>query len=255
MNRGLVILALMLFGIQTLALAVTDVEVPVNIRNNNFFIESLRYNNLARLAFDEGKYVESTHYSEEAIRFAYLSDEYVLLRLKMMECDSAIAAAQTRLESLSANSARYPTEYSRAQTAFSEARSLRTAERWDDAIVAASRVLAALVNVADSLISQQPIAQQQTPGPGGEIVHPLPSQYMVRTWAVHGDCLWNIAGRPWVYNDPTQWRRIYEANIDRMPQRNNPDLIVPGMILQIPSISGESRLGMWEEGREYQPLR
>ena len=92
MNRGLVILALMLFGIQTMALAVADVEVPVNIRNNSFFIESLRYNNLARLAFDEGDYVASTEYSEEAIRFANLSDEYVLLRLKMMECDIAIAA-------------------------------------------------------------------------------------------------------------------------------------------------------------------
>jgi hypothetical protein len=247
MNRGLIILVLVLFGIQTITLAsVTDSELPANIRNNRFFVESLRLNNLARLAYDEGNYIASMDFSEEAIRFANLSNEYVLLQLKIMECDNAIAAARRRLdfvESLSA-ATRYPFEYGVAQVAFGEARTFRAEERWDDAIAAAHRVLAALAN-----ISELPLVAEL---PDDGVM--LPSQYTVRTWEIHRDCLWNIAGSPWVYNDPWQWRRLFEANRDRMPQRDNPDLIHPGMILVIPPIGGEVRQGMWEEGREYPSL-
>jgi nucleoid-associated protein YgaU len=82
---------------------------------------------------------------------------------------------------------------------------------------------------------------------------PLPSQYTVRTWANERDCLWNIAGYPWVYGDPWRWRELYNANRARMPQPNNPDLIEPGFILEIPSIRGEVRQGMWDPNRTYRP--
>jgi hypothetical protein len=240
MNRCLIIFVLVLFGIQTITFAFTpDSEVPGSIRDNIFYVESLRYSNMARLAFAEGDYVASREFSEEAIRFSILSDEYVLLRLKMRECDNAIAAAGRRLDfadSVNA-AARYPLEYDIAQTAFSEARDFRAEERWDDAIEAAHRVLAALAHLGGL--------------PGGNA---LPSQYTVRTWANERDALWNIAGRPWVYNDPWQWRRLYEANRDRMPERDNPDLILPGMVLDIPSIRGETRQGMWEHNRTYPSL-
>jgi len=40
-----------------------------------------------------------------------------------------------------------------------------------------------------------------------------------------------------------------------MPERDNPDLILPGMVLNIPSIRGETRQGMWQEGTEYPVFR
>ena len=86
------------------------------------------------------------------------------------------------------------------------------------------------------------------------IEEPLPAQYTVRSWNVSGDSLWSIAGQPWAYNDPTQWRLIYDANREKMPQADNPDLIRPGMILDIPSIQGETRSGMWRDGTAYTPL-
>ena len=242
MKRALVILALLIFGIQTISLADTvGSGIPINVRNNRFFLESLRYNNLARLAYDEGNYVDSTLHSEEAIRYALLSDEYVLSRLRMLEVDSAIAAARRRLtfaETIGANT-RYPTEYSEARTAFGQALDFRAAEEWDDAIEAANRVLAALAHLDE------------------ESFHAfvLPAQYTVRTWANERDALWNIAARPWVFNDPWQWRRLFEANRDIMPERDNPDLILPGMVLNIPSIRGETRQGMWQEGTEYPVFR
>jgi nucleoid-associated protein YgaU len=76
----------------------------------------------------------------------------------------------------------------------------------------------------------------------------------VRPWAESKDCLWNIAGRPWVYNDPKKWKVLYDANKSKLPDQNNPDLIHPGMVLDIPSIKGEHRSGMWESGKNYPPI-
>ena len=80
-----------------------------------------------------------------------------------------------------------------------------------------------------------------------DVSTPLPAQYLVRSWELTGDCLWFIAGQPWVYDDPTLWRHLYEANKNRMPQPDNPDLILIGMVLDIPSISGEIREGLWTD--------
>ena len=84
---------------------------------------------------------------------------------------------------------------------------------------------------------------------------PLPAQFTVRTWEHDRDCYWNIAGLPWVYNDPTLWVLLYNANIEKMVQQDNPDLIHPGMVLDIPSVRGETREGMWIDGPVYTALR
>jgi nucleoid-associated protein YgaU len=67
--------------------------------------------------------------------------------------------------------------------------------------------------------------------------------------------LWNIAGRSWVYGDPTKWRLLYDANRLKLPEPTNPNLIHPGMVLDIPSIRGEIRQGMWNTNQSYTPLR
>jgi nucleoid-associated protein YgaU len=214
-------------------------EVPASLRDNSYYRDSLRFANLAKLAYAEGDYDSSVRYSEEAIRYAELSDEYVKFRLKMWETDKAIFAAGTRLEyAASINAAlRYPEEFREAQASYAEARSLRSAERWDDAIEAANRVLAVLSGIG-----------------GTGTVAALPSQYTVREWSTFKDCFWNIAGRPWVYDDPYKWKILYEMNKTRIPKSDNPDLIEPGMIIDIPSIRGESRQGMWDPDKTYTPL-
>jgi nucleoid-associated protein YgaU len=236
------------------AAASSDASVPAGIRNNKYFIESVRYTNLAQEAFETGDYDASTQYSTEAVRYAQLSDEYVLLQLKIKETDDAIAAARTRLgwasSSVVSAQTRYPREYRDAQNAFSQAEVYRSSEKWDDAIGSANQV----INLLASLAEITPELVPETAPPQTPETYPLPAQYTVRPWSISKDCLWNISGRPWVYNDPTQWRRLFNANKAKMPQSDNPDLIHPDMILDIPSIRGEERQGMWDPGRDYSAL-
>jgi hypothetical protein len=222
--------------------------IPRNIRNNQYFIESVRLTNLAQQSYESGDYDASTVYAEEAMRYARLSDEYVALQLKIKETNDAIAAAKARLDYAASIGAagRYPAEYDEARNAYNSSLSLRSAEDWDGAIAAASRVINALAYI-------RPPADPPPQQPSVEST-PLPAQYTVRAWAVSKDCLWNIAGRPWAYGDPAKWRLIYNANRSRMPQPDNPDLIHPGMVLDIPSVKGELRQGMWDAGRTYTPL-
>jgi hypothetical protein len=141
-------------------------DIPDSIRNNRYFLESLRYTNLARLALGEGDYDAVQEHSAEAIKWAESSDAYVRAFL-----------------------------------------------------------------------------ENRKPS--------LPAQYMVRTWRGERDCLWNIAGKSWAYNDPHKWRLLYEANKGKFPDPQNPHWLEPGILLDIPSIKGELRRGAWAETKQY----
>ena len=203
-------------------------EIPQNIRNNQYYLESLRLSELAQDSYDYGDYDVSANYAEEAIRYAQLSDEYVALQLKIKETNDAIAAAKQRLDWAGSSGAakQYPAEYSEAEGYYNASLSFRSAEEWDNAIISANKVVELLAYIQ---------------APGGA----LPAQYTVRTWESFRDCLWNIAGRSWAYGDPFKWKIIYNANKSKLSQPDNPDLIEPGMVLDIPSIKGETRQGMW----------
>ena len=50
------------------------------------------------------------------------------------------------------------------------------------------------------------------------------------------------------------FRVDYEANKKTFRDPNNPNLIYPGQVLQIPSIKGEEREGAWDPSKTYTPL-
>jgi len=56
---------------------------------------------------------------------------------------------------------------------------------------------------------------------------PRAGNYLVKP----GDSLWRISGRADVLGRSAEWRRIYEANRDRI---QNPDRIYPGQEIEIP---------------------
>jgi nucleoid-associated protein YgaU len=217
-----------------------ELVVPYRIRNNRYFQESQRYARLAQGAYTVGDYDSATNFAYEAIVYAQLSDEYVILQLKIREANSAIAAAKHRIDwAVSSGASRqYPVEFKESESWYNESLSARAAEEWDNAIDAAYKVIELLAYID---------------APPGTV--PLPARYTVRAWTTFKDCLWNIAGRPWVYGNPYQWRVLYNANRSKLPDPNNPNLIEPGMVLDIPSIKGERRQGAWDGSRTYPPLR
>ncbi|MDR1047290.1 MAG: LysM peptidoglycan-binding domain-containing protein [Treponema sp.] len=259
LGDGLLPEPMVFFPVASLAAAAdTDAGpvIPRNIRNNQYYIESVRLNGMAKRTYDEGDYDVSANYAAEALRYAQLSDEYVALQLKIKETNDAISAAKARIDWVVSVGAanNYPNEYAQAQDYYNASLEDRKAEQWESATEKARRVINALAYVTAPSRTETPPAQIVTEQPGPSQT-PLPARYTVRPWAVSKDCLWNIAGRPWAYGDPTKWRLIYNANRARMPQPDNPDLIEPGMVLDIPSIRGETRQGMWDSARSYEPLR
>ncbi|MDR2510709.1 MAG: LysM peptidoglycan-binding domain-containing protein [Spirochaetaceae bacterium] len=228
----------------------TIMEEP--IQNNKYLMESVRANNLAKIAFEEGDYDLSKQFSEDALRAARRSDELITQKLKIAEANKKIGEANDRLSwADSKNGARlFAKEYNAAKEYYNHALRAREDGNWNDALNNAIRSVQALV----SLNIPQAAARPQT---GATVFQsaPLPSQYTVRRWESFGDCFWNIAGRPWAYADPYRWPLLYRANRSKLPDPNNPNIIDPGTVLDIPSLYGETREGMWDPAKRYVPLR
>ena len=237
------------------------IVVPSSILNNQYYLQSVRLNNSAKAAFAEGDYDASAAYAEQAAEYARLSDEYVDMRL----AEYAFARAHSRYTWAGSVGAatRYPTQYRTATTAYNEAVAARQAEYWNTTTEASNRVLIALSGVtgaggdagpASAALPPRPVPGQPTPETPPPVAPPpgtFPAQYTVRLWSSTGDCFSAIAGRPGVYGDPYEWRRLYEANKHKLPNPNNPHLMMPGMVIDIPSIRGETRSGMWDPNAKY----
>jgi nucleoid-associated protein YgaU len=217
----------------------TEQSIPGTILNNEYYLRSIHLTRQARDAYEEGDYDASANYAEQAAEYARLSDEYVAMRL----ADYAIARAHSRYTWAGQVGAatRYPAEYEEAGTYYNQALEARRAEEWVPATESAERVLIALANV------RAPDGTE----PSGPRDGTLPAQYTVRNWNSTGDCLSAIAGWSWVYGDVYQWQTLYDANKDKLPDPNNPHLIRPGMVLDIPSLKGEVRRGMWDPVADY----
>jgi nucleoid-associated protein YgaU len=208
---------------------ITEQDIPNSIRFNRFFLESQRLAKLAQDTYNYGDYDASISLSQEAMYYATLSDVYVAITIAKSRLDWAVASGASK---------QYPVEYREAETWYNESLKARDAEEWENSIEAAYKVIDLLAYISSP-----------------EGTFPLPAKYTVRTWITVKDCFWNIAGRPWVYNNPRQWRVLYNANKEKLPDPNNPNLIEPGMVLDIPSIRGETRQGEWSGNRSYPPMR
>ena len=213
------------------AAAVTDEEDPAiinSIRNNEFYLESVRLTKLAQDTYEFGDYDASAGFAEEAIRYAQLSDEYV--------ADQLIGEAGRLLSWADSNNiaSLHPNDYNEGKNYYEASVAAHSNEEWDEAIAKATNAIIIF-------------AAFET---GGSVA-PLPRQYTVRTWAAVRDCLWNIAGYSWVYGESGKWRVLYDANKSKLPDPSNPNLIEPGTVLEIPSISGEIRQGIWDSNKTY----
>jgi nucleoid-associated protein YgaU len=204
-----------------------------SLADNSYYQESVRLTEAATAAYDEGDYDTAKEYALLAQENARLSDEYVAQMLAMQAAEDAIAKAQERYDWATGVRAatRYAERYAVATAELAAARASYKADSFDEAVSHANLVLSSLAGMTEAEL--------------------FPSTYVVQRLDFKTDCLWRIAGMPFVYNDPFKWPVLYEANRSQLPNPKNPDLILPGMVLKIPSIAGEIREGEWTKGVEY----
>ncbi len=219
-----------------LVLAMAASAFAASYKNNTYQKLANEYTKKAEAALDAGEYALSEEYAAKAAENAELSKAYIDKMLAQSNAEKAIAEAKKKLDwakSVNADKT-FPTAYSAAEEAFSNANTSYDKGDYLSALQYAKAVSDALDGVRE--------------------VTPLPQFYVVRPWAETKDCYWNISGRKYVYNNPLLWENLYNANKSKMPRPNDPNLILPGMKMEIPSISGELREGTYNPNKEYEPF-
>lgn len=212
----------------------------VSYDNNEYQRKSRAYSELARRAYSEGDYDASIEYSRLAEENAQKSADYIQYMLARVEAEQAMNRARTRYTWAKNNKAeeKYPEAFKTATEALQAGNTAFGNKDFDVAVVCAKKVLDALAVVTGDESS----------------FATLPAQYRIRTWRGERDCLWNIAKDKAIYDNPYLWRKLYEANKDKLPDPNNPDWVEPGIILTIPSLRGEKRSGMYDPAITYEKL-
>ncbi|MBQ4379229.1 MAG: hypothetical protein II821_08555 [Treponema sp.] len=209
----------------------------VSYKNNTYQKLADEYTRKAEHALDAGEYVRAEEYAAKAEENARLSEEFVKKMLAKADCDAVMKQAAKRLEyAKSINAERnFPMAYSSAQKSYASAQESYSSEDYVTATAFAKQVLDALAGIKE--------------------ITPLPEYYVVRPWAQTKDCYWNISGRPYVYDNPLLWENLYqnEENKKNMPRPGDPNLILPGMKMKIPSITGEYREGVYNPSKKYDP--
>ncbi len=206
----------------------------ISYKNNTYQKLADEYTKKAEAALDAGEYELSVEYSQKAEENAALSEAYIKKMLAKAEADGVMKQAKQKMDIARKIKAdkNFPMAFSAAEKAFASAQESYSKEDYASATEYAREVLTALAEVKE--------------------ITPLPQFYVVRPWADTRDCYWNISGRNYVYNNPLLWENLYQANKSKMPKPNDPNLILPGMKMEIPSITGEYREGVYNPAKKYE---
>ncbi|MBQ5781287.1 MAG: hypothetical protein IIW10_05015 [Spirochaetaceae bacterium] len=190
----------------------------------------------AELAFEEFRYEESLELVAKANAALDASHNYVRGSIIKTLASNSITKAKERMEWAKSIDAptNFPLSYEAATDALAMAESSFSEEDFDTAEVKANEVIELVGTMKE--------------------VAKLPQYYVVRPWAQTRDCFWTISARPYVYNNPTLWENLYQANKSQMRNPQNPNLIYPAMRMFIPSIAGEEREGTYDSSKQYEPF-
>lgn len=204
-----------------------------SLKDNPYYIKSLALKNQSREAFDQGEYEKSLELSNESVLYATKSDEWIEMMLNRYKANSALTRAQKRLDYAVKvkGDINYLDDMIRSRQLIDRANQLYIEESYIESYSSAIQAYENLLVVK---------YQKNIPT--------LPAAYVVKDIPGNEDCLWKIAEYDFIFGDAHQWELLYEANREILPQIDNPDLILAGLVLEIPSINGEVRSGTWING-------
>lgn len=223
-----------IFLVLFILLITTFFVFAASYSNNEYQQKARELTALAQEAFDEGDYDKAIELTAQAEENAEKSQAYIQMMIAKADAEKqmTIAKNQQAWALRVRGDVNYPMAYSAGTKSLENG---QVAFDKEDFVGASAYAIEAIQSFSSI-----------------EEVTPLPQFYIVRPWAETKDCYWNISGRPYVYNNPTLWENLYQANKAKMKDPANPDLIYPGMKMEIPSISGEYREGTYSPKAEYQ---
>lgn len=226
MNKKLIMVITLLAIFSALVFAASYVD-------NEYNQLAKRYTTMAEEAFDTGDYDLAVEYTVKAEENADLSQLYIAMMLNKAEASKQIKFAKN--EKLQAQRLRgeetYPMAFSAGSKFLLDAEEAFAIEDYISAAALAIEAIGNFSSIRD--------------------ITPLPKYYVVQPWAETKDCYWNISGKSYVYNNPLLWENLYQANKEDMRDPTDPDVIYPGMKIEIPSISGEFREGVYSPSTKY----
>jgi len=250
-------------------------SISVSAQNSLFdnpkYRRALDLQRMSKAAYDSGDYLVAGTYAQEAETLSLAAREEAETQLQKWIANSWKNRAANRIafgEKVRAPE-RYPDIWPQAQEVYALAQSEYEALRFTQSTEASKKVIELLADIKAepapvAVVKQpeitpveptpepkpepEPVAEvlPPTPAPAPEQVI-LPAYYVVRLIESARDCFWRIAEYPFVYGDPLKWPILYQTNKDKIPQPDNPHLILPGMVMTIPPLEGEKREGTWKE--------
>jgi hypothetical protein len=188
----------------------------------------------AKSAFGQEEYEQARIKAEAALTaLASVEDHGPRIAALRQRAEDAIKSAEVRRAWALGiqGERRYPLELGAATEFLNSAKAAFRREDYETARVQAEAVILQLAGL-------QPL-------------EPLPAVFIVRDMPGNEDCFWRIAELPYIYNDPFQWPVLYLANKSRLPDPDNPHLVLTETVLTIPSLKGEFRDGTWNPDFEY----
>jgi nucleoid-associated protein YgaU len=206
-----------------------------SLQNNADYQKAKELQMMAEQAMQSGDYDAAYSYAEEARQYSEKAQEFASSLLVRFKADNWLSLAGQKLADAEGMDARkrYPKEYAKASDGYAQAQTTFKEGRFEDSIVHSKTVVNALADVTPPV---------------------FPQYYTVRLIPKNRDTLSKIAGYPWVYNDGTKWRVLYEANKKKLRYPNDPDWIYPGQVFVIPSLRGETREGTYDPKMAYPAL-
>lgn len=265
MKRTLVVVAILLVPFFALAASYVD---------NQYQKLAEAYTVRAEKSFEEGEYDLAVEYTVKAEENAELSRQYVEMMMMRADADTQIRVALNRLvwaRSIKADE-NFPDLYQRSFELVQQAQAAFSGERYEEAKSLALQSMDALAGLQEMeeerkrlederrRLEEEALAAarakeaeeaKKATVPAGT----YPEYYIIHDWYKTKDCFWNIAAKPFVYNDPFKWEVLYNANRGVLENASNPDIIQPEIKIRIPSLAGEVREGTYDPNLEYEVFK
>jgi len=226
-----------------------------DLRKNEHYLKAIELQKKAEQALAAGDYDKAYEYSEEAKKQTKLAADLYALLVQKYRANSLLQQVSDRIASVKnmgiTDEFRETFEtalsdYEDAKTAFNEGDyelSMDYSRKVLSALVGYTRPAA--VEIAEAEEAEE---EAEAEAPEEEERAVLPKYYRVRLIPGRRDCFWRIAEYDFVYGDPFKWRILYRANKEKLKYPDNPDLIFPGQVFEIPELEGEVREGEWKPG-------